>query len=88
MLRLAGLLSFSLYLWHYPILKFGMQRVDFGDDVASVATAVCVLALCLAVVMFVTVASYLLVERPFVQRRATVARGEPDAPAVLVDVAA
>jgi peptidoglycan/LPS O-acetylase OafA/YrhL len=48
----------------------------------------CVLALCLALVMIVTVASYLLVERPFVEGRAASARGTPAPPAVLVDAAA
>jgi peptidoglycan/LPS O-acetylase OafA/YrhL len=73
-LRLAGLISYSLYLWHVPILFYGLRwagvaaPVGARDGVAiAIAHAGCVLASTL---------SYRFVERPFFE-----GRGRADAPA-------
>lgn len=69
-LRGLGLVSYSAYLWHYPILlgllkATGMLRVDL----ARLPAALVVTAIGLAAVTVVTIASYLLVERPFIGGR-------------------
>lgn len=52
-----GLVSFSLYLWHWPVLA--LYRYAYGDlDISSSF-------LCLMLIMALTYASYFFVERPF-----------------------
>jgi hypothetical protein len=55
-----GLISYSLYLWHYPILAFGSVTVPLGvkGEVFAVALAV-----------LLAIASLKLVETPFRQAR-------------------
>jgi peptidoglycan/LPS O-acetylase OafA/YrhL len=55
--RLLGVVSFSAYLWHMPVLD-GLRRIGVGDG--PLATAVV-----LAAVVAVAVVSYLLFERPW-----------------------
>ncbi len=63
--RYIGRISFSLYLWHFPVVIY--SRIVFGADNPLVAP----LALALTVVL--SVASYHLVEEPFrTMRRRTV----------------
>lgn len=57
-----GLLSYSLYLWHYPLLAFA--RIAAGSDDLLLMLAVCLLALGLAYL------SWRFIERP--ARRLTV----------------
>jgi peptidoglycan/LPS O-acetylase OafA/YrhL len=70
-LRALGLISFSLYLWHWPILRRG---IPWAMGFAPMPTA---LWLPIVIVAFVTLAvavamlSYLLVERPFVAKKPT-----------------
>ncbi|HEX4775976.1 MAG TPA: acyltransferase, partial [Acidimicrobiia bacterium] len=66
-LRLAGLLSYSLYLWHYPILEHGLRW--FGVVTPIGAMDVVIVALLLALSTGVAILSYLLVERPFLLRK-------------------
>jgi peptidoglycan/LPS O-acetylase OafA/YrhL len=66
-LRLAGLLSYSLYLWHYPILEHGLRW--FGVVTPIGAMDVVIVALLLALSIGVAVLSYVLVERPFLLRK-------------------
>jgi peptidoglycan/LPS O-acetylase OafA/YrhL len=80
--RLLGLLSFSLYLWHWPILVHGMQ---WGRRYQVLPDAIWVPVTALffvGIALVVATASYLLVERPFlVNRRASKAEpvsGVPD----------
>jgi peptidoglycan/LPS O-acetylase OafA/YrhL len=65
-LRLAGLVSYSLYLWHYPIL---LAAVDWlaVDQVPALAPVA--IALGLAVTAAVTAASYRWIERPLLYGR-------------------
>jgi peptidoglycan/LPS O-acetylase OafA/YrhL len=57
-LRFVGRISYSLYLWHWPLLAFG--RVVYGDDLPLPAA--------LVLIAFATVAavlSYYFIEQPF-----------------------
>jgi peptidoglycan/LPS O-acetylase OafA/YrhL len=60
-LAALGLASYSLYLWHLPLVK----SLDRHTDVGFVA----LLALAVAVSIGVASASYLIVERPFLRLR-------------------
>ncbi|HEX5439630.1 MAG TPA: acyltransferase [Ktedonobacterales bacterium] len=59
-LRFVGLISFSLYLWHLPILQGLMPPFDH--------LALPLRLLCIPIVAY---ASYQLIERPFLARRHT-----------------
>lgn len=63
-----GLISYSWYLWHWPLLVFG-RIYNFGDRVPSVDFAMVLLSAALAI------ATYLLLERPI--RRAREVRRRP-----------
>lgn len=52
-----GLVSFSLYLWHWPVLAF--YRYAFGEPNAMGNLA------CLAIMVTLTMVSYYLIEVPF-----------------------
>jgi peptidoglycan/LPS O-acetylase OafA/YrhL len=70
--RLFGMLSYSMYLWHYPILQFGLGWAGLrGTSDRPVLFGVVVVAILLAAIAAVTVASYVLIERPFLTRKAT-----------------
>lgn len=56
-LRAIGLISYSIYLWHWPILS--LYRIVHGNDLDTVETAGL-----LAAALIAGAASYLLVERP------------------------
>ncbi len=57
-LRLVGDASFSLYLWHWPVLVLGSERLGHAPDVLQTAGL-------LALAAALTVASFTLVETPF-----------------------
>ncbi|GAB3196750.1 SGNH hydrolase domain-containing protein [Nocardioides hungaricus] len=61
-LRVIGDASYSLYLWHWPVLVIAQQRV--GRDLRPAE-----LAVVLAVTALMTWASYRFVETPFRRRR-------------------
>ena len=56
-----GLASYSLYLWHHPIVLSLGQRLDAGPAAVALAG----LAVCIPIAL----ASYALVERPFLRLR-------------------
>ena len=78
--RGIGLISYSLYLWHWPILV--SYRLYVGSDVLTTAEAVSLAALSIIVGWI----SYQFIEQPFRQkkwtRRGTVAAGLAAAAAV------
>jgi peptidoglycan/LPS O-acetylase OafA/YrhL len=68
-LRLAGLISYSLYLWHVPILFYALRWA--GVDTPLGARDGVVIAMALACCVAAATLSYTFVERPFLQRRRT-----------------
>jgi peptidoglycan/LPS O-acetylase OafA/YrhL len=64
-LRFVGLISFSLYLWHLPILQGPIPPFD--------QLALPLRLLCIPIVAY---ASYQLIERPFLARRHTATPGD------------
>jgi peptidoglycan/LPS O-acetylase OafA/YrhL len=73
-LRIAGLVSYSLYLWHYPILLASVHWLDVEQIPALALPAI---GLGLAVTAAVTAASYRWIERPMLFGRATTSAPEP-----------
>jgi peptidoglycan/LPS O-acetylase OafA/YrhL len=67
-IRYLGDISFSLYLWHWPILLFAGQHA--GADLSLSVTAGCLL-----LTLVLSVASYHLVEVPFQLGRVPMSRG-------------
>ena len=64
-LRVAGLVSYSLYLWHYPILLFAVEWLAVDQVPAMAIPAV---GLGLGVTAVVTAISYRWIERPLLYR--------------------
>jgi peptidoglycan/LPS O-acetylase OafA/YrhL len=60
------LISYSLYLWHYPILQHGIPWARRIVPLPSVVWLPVVVAVFVALTLVVATLSYLLVERPFV----------------------
>ena len=68
-LQWAGIISFGVYLWHYPIFEYGLGWLRAIAPRPSVAaTGTMVALLCGACIAAGTV-SYALIERPFIRRR-------------------
>lgn len=67
-LRFVGVISFSVYLWHVPILALA-KRVSFLNGPVTVPVV-------LALIVLVSTASYLTIERPFLQIK--VKKSSPD----------
>jgi peptidoglycan/LPS O-acetylase OafA/YrhL len=56
-LRWLGLISFSVYLWHWPVLTIAEERSPSG--LSGAARVVCLL-----IIMALSVATYMIVEHP------------------------
>lgn len=63
----AGLISYSVYLWHFPILVW-LKSLPFFQAIAD-HRIVIMLAIGLPITLAVAAASYFLVERPFLRIR-------------------
>ena len=60
--RYVGLVSYSLYLWHLPVIWWlWVHRLTFGDDTRGFLLNI---ALVLTVTLLLSSATYFLVERP------------------------
>jgi peptidoglycan/LPS O-acetylase OafA/YrhL len=64
-LRWLGRISYSLYLWHYPVIYLIRLKSAAGIDHATVVNSIAALGVSLVL----AVASYELIEKPFIQRR-------------------
>ena len=65
-----GVRSYGLYLWHYPIFRmFEPLRPDLGTAAYDV--------LVVAVSFAATAVSYVVIEQPFLARKASLRRREP-----------
>lgn len=65
-LAFVGLISYSLYLWHWPLIVFSQYKLGHA---LSPAQAICIVALSIAV----SIASWKFVETPF-RRRAVLSQ--------------
>jgi peptidoglycan/LPS O-acetylase OafA/YrhL len=64
-LGFVGRISYSLYLWHYPVLELTQRAWPSGPDGAGLVWWLVRIAAVIAIAW----ASYHWVERPFLQRR-------------------
>lgn len=74
--RFLGLVSFGIYLWHYPVLLYGLDWLGVRGDGPAPAPPAVLLA-CLALVglsVALATAGYVLVEARFAARRVPRAR--------------
>ncbi|WP_166518200.1 acyltransferase family protein [Candidatus Blastococcus massiliensis] len=66
--RYAGLISYSVYLWHLPVISWLQVRsLTFGESTQGLVLTT---LLVMAIVAVLASATYWLVERPALQRRA------------------
>jgi peptidoglycan/LPS O-acetylase OafA/YrhL len=69
-LRLAGIVSYGVYLFHYPILEYGFRWIGIGARDPGPAYLMIAATITLTLVSFIVGgASYALVERPFFRRK-------------------
>jgi len=72
--RFVGQMSYSLYLVHYPIVAAVTLVLVRGHNLSVPATFAVLTVICVPLVLAVTYGFYLLVERPYLVRRATTRR--------------
>lgn len=66
-LRFAGLVSYGVYLWHFPVMLGLRHLLGYETGAPSAAAAVGATLLMLAVSAVAGTASYVIVERPFLR---------------------
>jgi peptidoglycan/LPS O-acetylase OafA/YrhL len=64
-----GVVSYSLYLWHYPMLS-AMQQLGWMNG-AHIAAWIVVLFAAIPAILFVSWLSYRYIEKPFLRAQAT-----------------
>jgi peptidoglycan/LPS O-acetylase OafA/YrhL len=72
--RRIGILSYSLFLWHYPVLYVLLpllrrRLADLGPELANVLATLALLVLCVGL----SALSYRWIERPFLERKTRLA---------------
>jgi peptidoglycan/LPS O-acetylase OafA/YrhL len=78
-LRLAGLVSYGVYLFHYPVLEYGLRWAGLGPSAPHPAYLSIAVAGALTVASFVVGGlSYVIVERPFVVRKGPPRESAPE----------
>ena len=82
-LRLAGLVSFGVYLYHWPVLELGLRAsgIEAGHAGSPLFALAVVLGLSIVAFLLGTI-SYVLVERPFLQL-GRASQPQPDTPVVI-----
>ncbi|RMD70431.1 MAG: acyltransferase [Gammaproteobacteria bacterium] len=72
-LRLPGIVSYSLYLWHVPIFFLVFHHL-YPLDLDGPWAFIYMAALCGSLAMAIAFLSYLLIEKPFMARREVIKR--------------
>jgi peptidoglycan/LPS O-acetylase OafA/YrhL len=65
----VGAVSFSLYLWHYPVLHHGLRLLGLDEAGMPAVPVLAGLVVLVAASGALAVLSYRLVERPFLERK-------------------
>jgi peptidoglycan/LPS O-acetylase OafA/YrhL len=68
-LQWVGLVSFGVYLWHYPILEYGFDAMRAVDPRPSVIVTIGTVAVLVTACIAAGATSYAVVERPFLAHR-------------------
>jgi peptidoglycan/LPS O-acetylase OafA/YrhL len=76
-LKWFGTISFGLYLWHYPILDYGLRWSRSATALPTSVSTILAVPFLLALAVAAATLSYVLVERPFLTRRTAAGTGTP-----------
>lgn len=69
-LRIIGLISYSVYLWHLPVIFF-VRELLLPHHLAGIQAFHFMLATCTALTLLISYFSYVYIELPFLRKRET-----------------